>query len=91
MIISALVDTGLRGKGVYSVETIVIFDDCEYCGSKRIRCPGDKVNIKGGTCNIHQVYCECDPYIDHNQLNEEWLLIRDLNKIGVEFLVDLNP
>lgn len=91
MIISALVDTGLRGKGVYSVETIVVFDDCEFCGSSRIRCPGGIVYTNGGKCNIHHVYCECNQWIDHDQLNEEWLLIRDLSKIDIEFVVDLNP
>ena len=91
MIISALVDTGLHGKEVYSVETIVVFDNCEFCGSQRIRCSGGIVQTFSRKYNIHQVYCECDPWIDHNQLNEEWLLIRELNKIGIEFLVDLNP
>lgn len=90
MIISALVYTGMHGRN-HSVETIVCFDTCIDCGGLRSKCIGSMVDTNTGKMHIHHVYCNCDPYITHDELNQEWMIIRDLNDMGIEFLVDLNP
>lgn len=90
MLISALVNTGYHGDN-YSVEVIVCFDTCLYCNSLRIKKPGNFIDTKKGKMHIHHVYCNCDPYITHDELDEEWSVIRECNNLGVVFNVDCIP
>lgn len=91
MLISALVNTGMHGKDVYSVEIIACFDICLDCDGLRVKCLGSYVETVKGKMHIHQVYCNCDPYITHDELDEEWSIIRCLNDLGATFQIDINP
>jgi hypothetical protein len=88
MVVKAIVKVGYDRD--FTVETIACFDDCIYCGKKRIKDQSGKVNTSIGTLYVHYVRCCCPiNFTPHKILDEEWMVIRMLNEFGIDVSIDL--
>ncbi len=92
MIARAIVQCSAKSEYT-TIETIVCFDTCLYCGSSRERHHGGYINNMQDLPpqSIHLISCMCSGEVDHDYLDEEWMIIRMLNELDISPIVELNP